>query len=541
MGCAGEQVSEPVNDVPIYEASIYHVGKALKVRYDLPKPNTELVFRDRDTGQRNVGWSSPQGFEYDGRTLKRTDGETFQSVIFSLQRDPRFFNRRYVVVDTIGPQSWSLFLPAFGIEDGETRINFKSESALTLRIGSKAYDLEKAFTLNDADLMAYYGRADYVQEGSAIIISGPDIPEWLSDHVKKDVDQTMRILEQRFDVPPVRKPTLYITTGALENGKSTKGGQLDEAVMTFRYRGYDFSKENEDVKASMSNTSSHEAAHLWLGGRFKNIRNEEEPWMSEGGTEYLADRTRNSQDQIVSEFEYRLNQCLMRIGTQPLDGSNGPVHGYHIYDCGYVLHGAAESSAYLSEGVDIIDIWLQMIESLETEDKSYLPADFLKSVDRFSKANYDAFSAPFLSGGQADRWAKLPRLAKILGIELELDMNVSEKNTQAVTGHWLMPLLAAHCRGSHGFYNNSDAKRLGVEDCDKPFEDGLEILYVNDTSLISEPIKALEKVTAMCSEKGNLIFVTKEGQSLPPVPCDLDIPPLPPAFKVTRFPEIPSL
>jgi len=444
-------------------------------------------------------------------------------------------------VDSIGPKSWSLFLPAFGIQKGQTEIYFKPENNLTLRIGSKTYDSDKPYVLGEQDLMSYYGQPQFIKESSAIIIAGPDIPEWLTDHVKQGVNQTMLVLEQGFDLPPVRKPTIYITTGSQENGQSTKGGQLDEAVMTFRYRGFNFSEENENIKSYLDNTSSHEATHLWVGGRFKNIRNEEEPWMSEGGTEYLADRTRNPQDEIVSEFEYRLNQCLMRIGAKPLDGSKGPVQGYHVYDCGFVLHGAAESAVYQETGADIMDIWLHMIQNLKTQDQSYLPSDFLKSVNAFSAADYDAFADLFLTDDAVDRWDNLPALTKSLGIELELNMKIREKNTQAVTGHWLMPLLAITCRGSRGFYNNSDAKRLGVEDCDKPFEDGLEILFVNQTNLITEPLQALEKVTAVCADKGDLIFTTKEGEVLPPIKCTLDLPPLPPAYKVIGFPKLPRL
>ena len=540
-GCSNEQSVAPKIELPVFEATVYHKDNSLKVRYDLPEPKSELVFLDRDFNQRNAGWSVPSNFAFDGKNLKHKNGEAFSTVVFSLERDPRFFNRRYVVIDSIGQKSWSLFLPAFGVQNGQTHIYFKPENNLTLRIGSKAYDSSKPYVLGEQDLMAYYGQPQFIKESSAIIIAGPDIPEWLTDHVKKGVDQTMLVLEQGFDLPPEKKPTIYITTGSQENGKSTKGGQLDEAVMTFRYRGFNFSEENENIKSNLDNTSSHEATHLWIGGRFKNIRNEEEPWMSEGGTEYLADRTRNPQDKIVSEFEYRLNQCLMRIGTQPLDGSKGPVHGYHVYDCGFVLHGAAESTVYQETGADIMDIWLHMIQNLKTEDQSYLPSDFLNSVNAFGAADYDAFADLFLTDDAVDRWGNLPDLAKSLGIELELNMEVREKNTQAVTGHWLMPLLAANCRGSRGFYNNSGAKRLGVEDCDKPLEDGLDILSVNNTNLITEPLQALEKVTAICTDKGDLVFTTKDGQVLPPIKCNFDLPPLPPAYKVTGFPKLPRL
>ena len=541
MGCANEQSISPEIELPVFKATIYHEDNSLKVRYDLPEPKTELVFLDRDFNQRNAGWSVLPSFDFDGKSLKRRNGEAFSTVIFSLERDPMFFNRRYVVVDSIGPKSWSLFLPAFGIQNGQTAIYFEPEHNLTLRIGSKAYDFTKPYVLGEQDMMAYYGEPQFIKESSAIIIAGPDIPEWLTDHVKQGVDQTMQVLEQGFDVQPARKPTIYITTAPQENGQSTKGGQLEEAVMTFRYRGFDFSEENDNVKSNLDNTSSHEAAHLWIGGRFKNIRNEEEPWMSEGGTEYLADRTRNPQDKIVSEFEYRLNQCLMHIGTQPLDGSKGPVHGYHIYDCGFVLHGAAESMAYQETGADIMDIWLHMIRDLKTEDQSYLPSDFLKSIRAFGDADYDAFAALFLTNDAPDRWENLPALTKPLGIELEFNMEVREKNTQAITAHWLMPLLASYCRGNRGFYNNSDAKRLGVEDCDKPLEDGLEILSVNSANLITEPMQALETVTIICADKGNLVFTTKQGQVLPPIKCTHDLPPLPPAYKVIGFPKLPRL
>jgi len=536
--CAPDAVTQQ----PVIVATVYNEGPRLKVRYVLPDPSTQLQFTDRDNQQRSLGWKISDGsFEFDGQTATRTDKEPFQQVVFDLVRDPRFFNRRYVVVDEIGPESWSLFLPAFHVLEQETDVVFKSEDSLVVRIGAHAMELDKTYRLGDQDLMAYFGRSEYVETGKAVIIAGPEIPEWLIEDVRAGVSQTMSVMEAGFETPPVNRPTLYLTTGALENGSTMKGGQLDEAVMTFRYRGIDFSKIDEGLRDRLTNTSAHEATHLWIGGRYKNTRNEDEPWMSEGGTEYLADRARNSSDEIVEEFEQRLNKCLMRIGTQPLDGSQGAVHGRHVYDCGYVLHAAAESATQSKSGSNILDIWKTMISGLSSEDQSYAPTDFLITVEKLGGNEYAAFSAPFLSGTDADRWNALPELASKVGIELELSMGQRTGNSQLLVGHWLMPLLAANCEGSHGFYNNSDAKKLDGNNCKPPFESGLEVVSVEDISLITDPSKALETVTGKCAANDKLVLGLKDGTKLEPVACDLDIPPLPPAFKVTKFPELQTL
>ena len=124
-GCSNEQSVAPKIELPVFEATVYHKDNSLKVRYDLPEPKSELVFLDRDFNQRNAGWSVPSNFAFDGKNLKHKNGEAFSTVVFSLERDPRFFNRRYVVIDSIGQKSWSLFLPAFGVQNGQTHIYFK--------------------------------------------------------------------------------------------------------------------------------------------------------------------------------------------------------------------------------------------------------------------------------------------------------------------------------------------------------------------------------------------------------------------------------
>ena len=106
-------------------------------------------------------------------------------------------------------------------------------------------------------------------------------------------------------------------------GSRQRAGNSTTPSWCFRYRGIDFSNPEQDLVDSISNTSAHEATHLWIGGVYSNTRNEEEPWMTEGGTEYLADRARNSAEQIRAEFEQRLNKCLSNIEDRPLDASKG--------------------------------------------------------------------------------------------------------------------------------------------------------------------------------------------------------------------------
>ncbi|MDB2439783.1 hypothetical protein N9W89_13805, partial [Hellea sp.] len=226
---------------------------------------------------------------------------------------------------------------------------------------------------------------------------------------------------------------------------------------------------------------------------------------------------------------------------QPLDGSKGTVHGYQVYDCGYVLHAAAESAALEKSGSTIIDIWKKTITDYKTKQASYSPSDFVQAAESLSGPEYREFSNPFLTGFEANRWDKFSNIAKNVGITLERSEDAHSENSQLLIGHWLMPLLAANCDGGHGFYNNAEAKRLHGNDCKPPIESGLDLVSVTGVSLITEPLKALETVRKICSDKGELILGLKDGTDLAPVSCELDIPPLPPAFKVVSFPDLPPL
>ncbi|MDB2439884.1 hypothetical protein N9W89_14320, partial [Hellea sp.] len=243
--CAPKAGTEP----PVYLATISNEGPNLKVRYDLPQSQSELLLTDYDKQQRASAWKvRDNGFEFDGQKLIRTDGALFDYVTFDLVRDPKFFNRRYVVVDEIGPESWSLYLTAFRVQNQETEIKFQSNDRLMTRIGAETHDMGETYRLSDKSVMSYFGRAKFIKDDKAIIIAGPDIPTWLIEDVGAGVSQTMSVLEKSFEVPPVNRPTLYLTTVSSENDGSSKGGQLSDAVMTFRYRGVDFSKDNKELR-----------------------------------------------------------------------------------------------------------------------------------------------------------------------------------------------------------------------------------------------------------------------------------------------------
>lgn len=521
-----------------YVVIIYNQGEQLQARYELPEPHMELVLNGSDIEQRRIAWSvADEEFEFDGEKVWRKDGASFEQVSFDMVRDRQFFDRRYIVIDDIAPMAWSLYLSAFAVKEQGIIIKFQSEDAMIVRIGASSHELREPYKLGDQSTMSYFGPSDYVRGEDAIIIAGPDMPNWLIDNVSQEISQTMKVVEAGFKVPPVSKPTLYFTTGPKENGYSSKGGQLAEAVMTFRYRGFDFSETNQSLIDRISGTASHEATHLWIGGIYKNIRNSEEPWMHEGGTEYMADRARNNSGEIKVEFEQRLNNCLSNIGSLPLNGFEGSVTGGLPYDCGYVIHVAAETATLDKSQSNIFDIWLHMIESITREDKSYNPSDFLAAVTNLSDTDFDNFARLFLEGGPSGRWQELPQRAQNIGVYLKPTVN----EQYAFTGHWLRPLLATNCTGGYGFYNNADAKLLDAENCKAPFKSGLEVISVNDINFLTDAKLALEEVQKTCAEKRDLTLGLKDGTKLPPVSCDLEIPPIAPYFKVTDFPDLPPL
>ena len=87
----------------------------------------------------------------------------------------------------------------------------------------------------------------------------------------------------------------------------------------------------------------------------------------------------------------------------------GAVYGGLPYDCGYVLHAAAENAALTKSDTDILGIWQHMIANLETEDKSYKPSDFLDSASILGGVEFGEFARPFLRGGADTRWQDPPK------------------------------------------------------------------------------------------------------------------------------------
>ena len=194
-----EEVSKTSNDPAAYQVVIFNEGDQLKARYELPEALSELNLTDRDSQQRKDGWTvADAAFEFNGKKVTRTDGEPFRQVTFNLSRDSRFFDRRYVVTDEIGPMSWSVYLTAFRVDEQPTTVTFQSKDPLVVRIGARPYDLDEPYTLDDRSTMSYFGQADFVRDGNPVIVAGPDIPASLVDTVSDEVSQTMAVFDVRI-------------------------------------------------------------------------------------------------------------------------------------------------------------------------------------------------------------------------------------------------------------------------------------------------------------------------------------------------------
>ncbi len=509
-------------------------------------PAASFALEDYDAPQRQDGWTPRgDGWRFDGHTLTRADGAAFSSVTFDLSPDSRFVDRRYVVTDRFGVGGWGVFLPAYRAATGETRARFEDFPAGTvLRIEGRTAALRRdAFTLGDdasPTAYAYVGPRSYVAGGRVAVIAGDETPAWLRQELLDEINHVVARMTARLGRPPNVAPTIFVGYSQEGgHGFNFKGGVIGGNVITFDLRGVRLDQSNHELVDNILNVAAHETVHLWNAAVWRPAEEERQPWLQEGGAEYLASRLWEDSDAMREEAQQRLNNCALRSDPHAMDGSQGPVYGQAPYDCGFLVELVAEAGSVRAGKGDIFSLWRTVFEAAGHEP--YTPEAFLREAE--ARGGEQALTATQILLSRADdpRWNQLAPALSALGIETQMrPAGVNEG--RVVRGAALMPILGALCHGSHGFYDDGNPAYITLDTtdhCAAALGGDPRISGVNGVSMMTDPAGAYAVMREACAHGGALTFDQPEGAHLAPIRCTATIGPLPMVFSITALPPLP--
>lgn len=513
-------------------------GDGLRASYALCTPVTAFAFEPYNTPQRAADWTVPPGWLFDGGTLRRADGGAFENFELRLAPDSRFYDRRYVAVDRVGA-GWTVFVEALRPAHGGLGLTFSGfapDDVLYAEGRTRPAAAAALLLTEEADAIVYVGSLENVTPGAITVIAGDEIPPWLRQKLITDMNRVIDRMTARFG-RTLSGPTLIVTHRAEWRGQGFKGGVVGGEIVEIRLRGIDLTADEPSLGALLTNLAAHEAVHFWIGHIWKAARNDEEPWLHEGGAEYLASRLWQDAESLRAESEQRLNNCLLRTGG-PLDGSEGPVHGNASYDCGFTLMLAAETASLRAGRGDVFDLWHAVVEAAGGD--GFTPAAFLSEARARGGQAFDDTAAIVLARAGDPRATALGERLSALGV-VAAPREADEAEAFTVRGLALMPVLGRSCQGSHGFSTLPDRLRFDTgARCGPALAGDPEVVSVNGIDLMRAPGAAHAAIRSRCAAGGELRFGTFDGGTLAAVLCNAEITPLPPIYAVHRLPALPA-
>jgi hypothetical protein len=519
-------------------------GGVLRAAYTLPTPTENFAFESNNWRQRRDAWTPlGEGWTFDGENLRRSDRASFSTFELRLVPDTRFYDRRYVAVDRIGADGWALYLAALRAAEDPTELRLDEfPDNFVVRIGGETIAAPGASLSPGGEAenrLAYVGPARYVTEGPMTLIAGDEVPHWLRERLLADMSAVVWKLSERFDARPSTVPTLIVSYDAEWAGRGSKGGVLDDAVLTFALRGTALDESDDSLGDDMTNSAAHEAVHLWNGGVWQSAQNEEQSWLHEGAAEYLASRLWQDKESLRVESEQRLNDCVLRADRRPLDGSAGLVDGAPPYDCGFVLQLAAEAASVNASAGDAFDLWRAVFATADDNHRYTANAFLNEAAQRGGKTFTEVATQMLDTFDDLDPRVLAERLG-LLGIDVGL-RSFDARDGLTIRGLALMPLLASYCSGRYGFTTLGDRLVLDTgERCAEPLSGDPAVVTVNGLDLFAAPAEAHASIRAACASRGVVVFGTPTGDTLAPLRCEVMIAPLPLVFEVRALPSFPE-
>ena len=210
---------------------------------------------------------------------------------------------------------------------------------------------------------AYFGPSQAVLAGAVKVLIDPNGPQWLRETILDAGAKTSGYYEKAYQLQLKDELLIMVAVGNVESpGFSMKGGAIMGAgQVSYLMEGKQVQLDHPKLREYATRTVAHEMAHIWQMAIARGgIRDDQAPWIHEGGAEAMA-LDALVQTGLFSEEAAKAYRAKQAATCEKLGGAVDTYDG--IYACGLMRFDKL--------GVGIVQLWRAMMEATETTGAAY--------------------------------------------------------------------------------------------------------------------------------------------------------------------------
>ncbi|MGB8841050.1 MAG: hypothetical protein WCC64_08240, partial [Aliidongia sp.] len=411
----------PVEQQTPLHIIVFPLDGTVRAAYRLARPTTHFHFAQNLDAIRSRSWTmKTPGLTLDHDVVSAENGSAFREFTIAIKPDETASDRTYPALFRIGPDGLALYTPYLAGESAAYQSFVEPKLPANSLAFAGTERVIGAFGMLGVDRYVYLGPSDYIERGNATFIIPPDLPGWLGETAKMQLDRILTLYNMRLDTALPVAPTVLMAYAGMAEPSRYRGDVSAGSIIALRFRGDGWRERGAGDTYDIVHLIAHEAFHLWNGMLFHSREMGDQPWLHEGGAEYaalLALRILGemSDEEFRDELEDRINRCRTDLATEPL--TEAAVRRTSVtYDCGVVVQWIADAAARhnLDHPRDFFALWRGIFQNAALHHDLYDGADFAESAPPEARPAI----ASILTESGTERWAALPTRLKPFGIEL---------------------------------------------------------------------------------------------------------------------------
>lgn len=520
---AADPAGEADADAPaVVIIAMGRAGERLEVTWRLPEPVTEFAFTgfEAERRSRQTDWAIPSGhWTFDGETLRRADGATFEHFSFIVSPSTTLRYPGYAVAARIGEAGWVIHAGALAQRrDTPFELRFTGLAAED-RIAGDGWLGHGAQVIASERGFVYVGPADQIHDRGLRLIL-PDTAEGaaLFDSFEHRLAAAFETLTGRLgplDGPP---PTVSLSYDRDAERRGVKGS-VDGGFIALAVTGHPPEDFAALAAGGLAYLVNHEAFHLWNGREAHRGGAPAPAWLSEGGAEYAAILL-GAPETRADALEARVNNCLIAIGSQSLETARAAARGRMPYACGALAMLFADVAVRAAGSGDILTVWRDMIASAGAPG-AYDGADFRRVAAALAGSEAALRIDAVLDGWESSETSAHLAFLRGAGIELTaFDPEAGEVRDAGLSISAVRAFAGPACPGGYALSARADHLVLSAgEGCTAGLTGDLEIAGLNGVDLIARPRAAFETARHACLAGESVLLTGLAGEPLASLPC----------------------
>mgnify|MGYP003592099754 CR=1 FL=1 len=287
----------------------------------------------------------------------------------------------YVAMDRHSDGGTAIYLGHFmgGVRQGGVLRN------MLLHIELKGLRGETTFLPDEANrdlgVYGYFGPQKIVANGRVHALIDPATPVWIREALADTAEKVASVYATKLGRPAPATLALIIGAAGLGNeGYSIKGGALPGQIV-YKLEGRELLVDTPQARQRVQQLAAHELAHVWQGLVTKGGIGDTQPWVHEGGAEYLSVLalrqsglwTSAQAEAYTTQMQKECSDSQAKHAADPAL----PLAWREHYTCGY--------TRYHELGVGGFALWKAMMSMTEARGEPYSEAilqDAAKALPR---------------------------------------------------------------------------------------------------------------------------------------------------------------